>query len=401
MKNYTRKSCLMAIAICVTIILQLIPVSVFAAGMSLSASSTTVNVGDTVTVTVNFQGSKIYGARASFSYDSSVLEFTGSFGDIAVYDQSLTGQSSLSEKLTFKAKKAGSSKVSVNTIEFIDVDGASLGTPSSSITINVVDKPQATPTPTPKPTATPAPTTTPTPTPTPEPTPEVNPLDEAVELDLDGKALYMWRDLSTVELPEGFEKGSITYEGKEVEAAVNQSRKLTLVYLTDGEGNNGDFYIYDSVTEEVYYYTSIETSLSYIMLQPDDSVEIPQGYVESKLIIDGKSIKAWVLESDPDTGFYLVYGMDSEGNRGFYTYDSVEGTMQRFTERVVIIEVEPEEEVVEAVNPVEEEPEPEKLGGLFNLTTIKIVIVVLSILLIVLIAILYINSRREKSGKID
>ena len=28
MKNYTRKSCLMAIAICVTIILQLIPVSV-------------------------------------------------------------------------------------------------------------------------------------------------------------------------------------------------------------------------------------------------------------------------------------------------------------------------------------------------------------------------------------
>ena len=123
--------------------------------------------------------------------------------------------------------------------------------------------------------------------------------------------------------------------------------------------------------------------------------------MESKLIIDGKSIKAWVLESDPDTGFYLVYGMDSEGNRGFYTYDSVEGTMQRFTERVVIIEVEPEEEVVEAVNPVEEEPEPEKLGGLFNLTTIKIVIVVLSILLIVLIAILYINSRREKSGKID
>ena len=95
------------------------------------------------------------------------------------------------------------------------------------ITINVVDKPQATPTPTPKPTATPAPT--PTPTPTPEPTPEVNPLDEAVELDLDGKALYMWRDLSTVELPEGFEKGSITYEGKEVEAAVNQSRKLTRV----------------------------------------------------------------------------------------------------------------------------------------------------------------------------
>ncbi len=171
------------------------------------------------------------------------------------------------------------------------------------------------------------------------------------------------------------------------------------MYLTDNEGNHGDYYIYDSQTGDVYYYTRIETNMSYVILQPDESVEIPQGYVETQVTIDGRSVKAWMPESGEETGFYLVYAMDNKGNKGFYTYDSMEDTLQRFTERVVVIEVEPEEEAVETADLVEQEQEPGIIQRLFNIEVIKIVIIALAIILIALIAILFISSRRHNSGK--
>ncbi|MGI6526445.1 MAG: hypothetical protein ACOX25_03515 [Caldicoprobacterales bacterium] len=234
----------------------------------------------------------------------------------------------------------------------------------------------------------------------------IDPVEGTIEVDVDGKALYLRKDLSEVELPDGFELRSLTFGGEEVEAGINPRNKLSLVYLTDEEGKNGAFYIYDSASGKVYNHASIETSLSYVLLQPDDSVEIPQGYEETQVTIDGKTIKAWVLESESEeeTGFYLVYAMDHEGNRSFYTYDSMEGTLQRFTDRVVVIEVESEPEPVQEADDTtdlsEEEPtEPGLFQRLLDGWVIKAVIIGLALLFVLLAALLIIDNRKRKSSK--
>ncbi len=210
----------------------------------------------------------------------------------------------------------------------------------------------------------------------------------------------MWKDISSVELPEGFGLGSISYDGEKVEAMMDIENKLILVYLSDEEGENGDLYYYDSTTGLVFPYANVETNLSYIILQPAETVEIPQGYKETTYIIDGKTVKAWALESGEAIGFYLVYAMDSQGNRGFYTYDSSEGTLQRFTERTLTIEPQATEEpdVVEAISDkIEEEPKlgiSQRYGQI-----IKVGIIVLSLIALSLIAILFHDSRRRRSSK--
>ncbi len=210
MKKYTKKF-LVAVIICVFMILQFMSTTAHAASLSVKASSSTVYVGDKVTVRVTYKGSNIFGVEAEYkNSDSSVLQYTCSLnGKIAVFDLN-KGLSNITEELTFKALKPGKSKITISTKVFLDTDGNSLGKPEKAITINVVEKPKATPKPTkkptPKPTAkpTPKPSSLPTPAATPIPDPESTPeptpapIDDAVDINIGGQALRMWKDLSTV-----------------------------------------------------------------------------------------------------------------------------------------------------------------------------------------------------------
>jgi hypothetical protein len=444
MRNYIKKLSV-ALIVSVLIILQFMPMTAYAADLKVTASSNSINVGDKVTVTITYSGTNLYGAQANVSLEPSKLKFTSDFrGVINVFDlnKPLTN---ITEKVTLEAQEPGEAKITVTTIVFMDYEKNSLinnENKSKTIKITVKEKPEPTPTPTPtptpspkpsdppktsapptskptskptqKPTSTPKATSTPKPTstpasmptpsiePTPSPTPEVvnNPLDDAIKLEIHGKDLYMWKDLSSVELPNGFGLGSITYDGEKVEAMMDIENKLILVYLTDEKGENGDLYYYDSTTGLVFPYANIETNLSYIILQPGVNVEIPQGYKETTYIINGKTVKAWVLESGEEIGFYLVYAMDSKGNRGFYTYDSSEGTLQRFTERVVTIEVQAtdEPEVVDAISDEIDEEQKQGISQRYG-QIIKISIIVLAVIALSLIAILAIDNRKRKSNK--
>ena len=193
----------------------------------------------------------------------------------------------------------------------------------------------------------------PDPEPEPEEEPEQEPIDEAIEVDVNGETLYLWRDLSSLELPNGFEVQTIEYEGEEIEGAVDEERELTLLYLTDEDGENGAFYIYDEESGEFYLYRTLRTNNRYILLQNPQGIEIPEGYSETMLELDGEEIQAWQHEDEDQPDFYLLYAMNEEGERGFYLYDQVEGTMQRFFYRTVEIEV---------INEVEVEREPEVLS---------------------------------------
>ena len=50
--------------------------------------------------------------------------------------------------------------------------------------------------------------------------------------------------------------------------------------------------------------------------------------METNLLLNDKLIKAWVSDMYGED-FYIVYAMNSRGSKGFYLYDSMEGSMQR------------------------------------------------------------------------
>ncbi len=333
---------LLATAIC---LFMLIPATALAASASASVSASSVSVGKTFTVRVTFKGTNIGAVQASFSYSSSILQYVsgdnasggGGKGKIVLYASSANA-SSLSTTLKFKALKAGSTKISVSASEILSYSESSLGAASTSASVKVVSA-SASPSKTPAPSKSAKPSSSPQASPTPSPSPTIQPIDEAIKVSVDGAELYLWRDISSVELPGGFAASTADYDGKEIQVGQSADKTLTLAYLTDQNGGNGAFYVYDKNAKDFYLYTKINANASYTLLEADSSLTIPEGYMPTQLKIGEKDVGVWKLQSGEEEGFYLVYAMNAKGEKGLYLYDMDEGTMQRFTDRTKIVTV--------------------------------------------------------------
>jgi hypothetical protein len=292
----------------------------YAAGVSVSSPSCTV--GDTVSVSVSFSQTNIGAVRASFSYDPTVLKYTGGSntnggggsGIIVLYAGG-PGTSSLGTSIKFSALKVGTANVSVSTTEFYDIDTNPVGNVSSGGRVTVREAVVQTA----KPTAT---------------GPSASPLGTGrFPVTVNGAALYLMQSLGNVPVPAGFTVTQIQYKTGNIQAAVRADGKITLVYLADNSGQNGGFYVMDTQAVSFYPYITL-TAGSYTLLPPPPV--IPASLQQVALTVSGQSITAWQQNATP--GYYLVYAMSSKGEAGFYSYDAQEGTLQRYTASSDLIE---------------------------------------------------------------
>ena len=80
-------------------------------------------------------------------------------------------------------------------------------------------------------------------------------------------------------------------------------------------------------------YVSIHvTEKSVVILAPDDTVVIPEGFAESTIELEGRQVTGWVWASDPEQRYCVFYGMNWNGEKGLYRYDIGEKTIQRYFE---------------------------------------------------------------------
>ena len=129
----------------IALIIIVLPANAFAASASASVSSSTVKPGDTVTVTVTFRGSDIGVVDGTFSYDPSILQYTGGAGTsggggsgLIKLVTSTPNSSSLTATMNFKALKAGSATVSAKADLILSYhEEKSLGTASASTRVTV------------------------------------------------------------------------------------------------------------------------------------------------------------------------------------------------------------------------------------------------------------------------
>lgn len=133
-------------------------------------------------------------------------------------------------------------------------------------------------------------------------------------------------------LPEGFEASTVSYNGTEIMAGKGIEKPLTLIYLAAADGS-GAFYIYDEASGSVSPYVTLHvTEKTIVILEPDDQVEIPDGFTESTVELEGQKVTGWVWSTDTEQRYCVFYGMNWNGEKGLYRYDIGEKTIQRYFE---------------------------------------------------------------------
>lgn len=135
-------------------------------------------------------------------------------------------------------------------------------------------------------------------------------------------------------IPDDFTKETITYQEQEVAGAKFNNGELRLLYLTSESDENKGFYAYENNSFQPFL--RLASGENYIIALPGQAAEtIPAGYEETSVTIgdtEGVSGYTYTGENKPEGAddFCLLYGMDKAGTAGWYRYDSVERTVQRY-----------------------------------------------------------------------
>lgn len=126
------------------LILSMFSFQTSAANATIAFSSNTVNVGDSVNVTISVSGDTMTGADLSISYNSEILTYVsgadnGGAGLVKIVDMTMEAIKSKSYTISFKAQKAGSAQISVSgaVSDGIPASDVSVG---ASATLNVINK---------------------------------------------------------------------------------------------------------------------------------------------------------------------------------------------------------------------------------------------------------------------
>ena len=162
-------------------------------------------------------------------------------------------------------------------------------------------------------------------------TPEM-PVGESLGGIIVGDATYsLSENFTDMDLPMGFVQGTITYNGASYQGAVQEQGTMQLGFLID-DAQEKNFFIYDESSASFTYFEQVILSAeaeSYIvLLQKDEGVNVPKGFEEVNLTMNSHTFSAWQEPRNLD--FYLFFAQNQTGERGFYRYDSVEKTYQRY-----------------------------------------------------------------------
>ena len=331
MKRYMNKKLgivLKSMAVAVSVML-LLSVSVFAGTVTATGDKVTAAVGDTYTVNIVIDGAEgaAVAPDVSVHYDVNRLEFVSCTGEYGGGGGGLVTINSSNADLTFNILSGGQADVDV----FATFDGDS--EPQIVTATVMVDG---------------------------EDTAKINEnaredtgtgIEAGTVATADGK--YVSSVFADEFMPVGFSKTTVTYEEQMVEAAQFDMGGIVLLYVTDADGNNGNFDMYDQTTGELSDFLQISgiENRFIIALKAGPEVSVPDGFTKATLNWNSQTLEAYAYTGEAGEAasgeavsggvapvdindFFLIYAISSEGNKGWYMYDQNEGTYQRYVQNL-------------------------------------------------------------------
>lgn len=147
--------------------------------------------------------------------------------------------------------------------------------------------------------------------------------EEPVVVNVDGADFTLIRKSESMpSVSDYYTLSSVSINDKDIPCYVSDVTGYKLVALKDSSGNVS-LYRYSDNT----YIKYNEFGFNYLKLSMTTPDNAPDGYDLSSVVIDEKEVNAYVKEGS----LPLIYGVNLEtGEANFYSYDSSEGTIQKF-----------------------------------------------------------------------
>lgn len=311
--NIKKKISAIVLAVCLCI--PFLSTNVFAADGRISFTDPQTAVGDTVDVKCVLRSTSgaMGNVTVGLAYDKDSLKFESGDGVTDNGNGSLTyegqgGNSEISFTVKFQALKEGTAKISVSnsTISSSSGQAYTLESGNSTVTIAEGDPSKITD------------------------TSDSSSSANDVEVKVDGKTYTLTDDFEDKDIPSGYSRTKVSLDGKDHQMVVNGKDSIYLGYLKNSDGK-GAFFLYDkeNATFSAYEEVSISDTTSIILLNDESKVKLPSRYKKAKLTLNGEEFPVWQDTKNED--YYIMYAMNSDGENGYYQYDSTENTYQRFT----------------------------------------------------------------------
>lgn len=210
---------------------------------------------------------------------------------------------------------------------------------------------------------------------------------------------------------EGFEAVHLDIQGIDSRVLKHNTLDLYVVRLRSDNGSYRDDFVYNPDTGNVIPFVQMESGTDdVIFIEPEEGVHVPTRYTSVNLgwgpkyeipalkhvIIDG------VDEIQDDTNRYLIYGINQDGEKAWYSYDYDKNSLQLFDdvayqgEQNYILELEEKEIGLRADASEQAQRYDQNMAR--RLYTILILIILVVVLLNVLV-LMYLRMRKMEMPK--
>lgn len=400
MRQMRRRAAVFVTAFVMTIAVSAGFFTAWAASGRIAFSDPSATVGSQVNVNMKVTSSEsLQSVNVMLSYDPDVLEFvsgTNAEGDAGAIhvrgDGGTPNTKTMSFTLTFNARTAGSSKIAVTSQEVygsnsqlvtVDQLGSStvtvgaLQTASKDATLKSLQVSPGTL--------------------TPQFSPEVDTYSVTVGTDVEKLIVTaQCTDENATNVVSGYEdlqmgENRVTCK---VTAQDGETTKEYVIVVTKAEGG--------ASTEEAGLSTGVKMKISrreITVLEPDESVKIPDGFKESIINIDDNNrVRGWVWGNETEHQYCIVYGMNEAGEKNFYRYDmkDTERTIQRYFEDPAVGNMVSKADYDELAKTYDKLCDDYKM---FQIFLIAAILIAVGLLILVLIVVLKKNNDPGGRGK--
>ena len=290
-----------------------------AATAELRFADPSTTVGAEVEVKTKLSSvSSLQSMEATLTYDKSELKFisgdnaTAKDGTIKI---SWTGTGTTAEfNLKFQALKEGTSNIEVSSATGTATDGSTLEITqgSSAVTIGAGD-----------------------PSLIKDDTEDQSEDSKTTVADgpvvkVNGKKYVVGSEFSEELIPDGFKKGEMTFEGSKYTVITQEASGINAMYLTEKSSGDSDFFLYNSDDGSFSPFEEVEIAKDrYIIpLMNDGKLKLSSRYQKTTLTLNGKEFDTW--QDTKDAEYYIVYALNSDGEKTTYRYDTTDGTYQKY-----------------------------------------------------------------------
>ena len=222
------------------------------------------------------------------------------------------------------------------------------------------------------------------------PEPVVNPY----EIFISGERRYIVTNYAGIEIPTGFSLSTKNINGVDMPVLVDTLGTKTLVYALDNQEATGCYCLYNEADNTFSIYKIFSaSSQKFVALTPENKAVVPNGYYYTTYKLGGYLVDGYKYSDNTKSDFFIFYGENEQGVKGYYRFDALDSSVQRaveFTEAInATVSTDTDVSVIQGFSALSAKEKAVVIAG------ISLVLVVLALIIITII-----RYTRNKNGKI-